>query len=229
MKNRPELVKSKRPCSILLKIAVIYLVIFSPASMGFTFAADKNSEPEVRYRGIINILPFYMAVNGLRLDYDISLNKNHWIQAGPVLFLAENDKNNYLAGDRYSRHSGAGMHLYHRYYPGEGFGNIPVYISYGGMWHYNHLLYNEKLDGIEYERYSAFQKFGADVIIGLYGVAADRLLIDLYTGMGVRFTTMTSDAEEPSTFNNGFFGPGYSGNILILGIRIGFLMAPSNE
>jgi hypothetical protein len=229
MKNVSLRNQTNIPGSYLLKIAVLILFIVFPASIGIAFASDKTSEPEVKYKSVINILPAYLSVNGMRLDYDIALTRNHWIQAGPVLFLAENKTGRYLAGDKYLQHFGAGLHLYHRYYPGQGFQNTPVYISYGGMWHYNHLEYNKESSGIESDRYSAIQKVGADVIIGFCWVAADRLLIDFYTGMGVRYSTLTTDAPEPSRFNDGYFAPGYSGNVLLLGVRIGFLMSPASN
>jgi hypothetical protein len=222
-----KIIKTFNGSSLLIKSITFFLIVFiSVVGMSNACLANGAEEPETEYRGAINILPLYLIVNGLRMDYDVSINRNHWIQAGPVIFLSESDSYKFLGGDEYFRHTGAGLHLYHRYYPGEGFMKTPVYISYGGMWHYNYLQYNESRGSLEFERYSAINKFGADIIIGYYGVYAGRLMIDFYTGMGIRYSLLESDAEKPSKFDRGYATPGFSGNILIMGLRIGLLTAP---
>jgi hypothetical protein len=187
----------------------------------------QNQEPTTHYRAMVSILPLYLTVNALRLDLDYSINRNHWIQAAPIFFLSDNtNNNNLLASHDFMQQRGAGLHLYHRYYPGEGFGYNNVYISYGAMWHYNNLTYNETISGRPVERFSAINKVGADLIMGLYFLAADWICLDFYTGMGLRYASFNSDAEKPLKFNDSHLEPGFSGTIFIIGMRIGFTFAP---
>lgn len=226
MKKRQKYFKAIIYNSIMKKLTISVMILLIS---GIGMMAQSQELPETEYKGAINLLPVYLFVNGLRVDYDFSINRNHWIQAGPTIYLSEHKSERYLAGDEYLRHTGIGLNLYHRYYPGDGFRTNNVYISYGGNWHYNHLQYNEEVGAREHERYSTLQKYGADVIMGFYSVAAERLLIDIYAGMGIRYSVLSSDADSPHEFNNGYFSPGFSGNILVMGIRIGFLTFPSKN
>jgi len=209
-----------------LVMLLIMLFTFSPDTRALSNV--QNDEPEKNYRGMISILPLYMTVNGLRLDLDYSLNRNHWIQAAPVFFLGDNSNDKtFLSHNDFLQQRGGGLHLYHRYYPGDGFGYNNVYVSYGAMWHYNNLTYNETLSGRSFERYTAINKVGADLIMGLYFLAADWICMDFYTGMGIRYSSFQSDAVKTKKFNSSHMEPGFSGTIFIIGMRIGFTFAPA--
>jgi hypothetical protein len=226
MKKRRKNFKAISFTTIMKKITISAMILLIS---GLGMMAHSQELPETEYRGVINLLPAYLFVNGLRVDYDFSINRNHWIQAGPTIYLSENKSERYLAGDEYLRHTGIGFNLNHRYYPGGGFRANNVYISYGGSMHYNHLEYDEEVGSLNSKRYSTIQKFGADVVMGFYSVTAERLLLDIYAGMGIRYSVLSSDADTPHEFNNGYYSPGFSGNILVMGIRIGFLTFPSKN
>jgi hypothetical protein len=226
MKKRRKYFKAIIYTSIMKKITISVMILLIS---GLGMMAHSQELPETEYKGVINLLPVYLFVNGLRVDYDFSINRNHWIQAGPTIYLSENKSERYLAGDEYLRHTGIGFNLNHRYYPGGGFRANNVYISYGGSMHYNHLEYDEEVGSLNSKRYSAIQKFGADVVMGFYSVTAERLLLDIYAGMGIRYSILSSDANTPHEFNEGYYSPGFSGNILVMGIRIGFLTFPSKN
>jgi hypothetical protein len=46
-------------------------------------------------------------------------------------------------------------------------------------------------------------------------------MLDVYAGMGVRHAFFISDEANPKKYNDTYFDYGYSGNILILGMRFG--------
>lgn len=211
-----------------MRILLINIVL----CLGFltVYAEDPKEQPiPAHYSGgVISVLPTYMLVNGLRVDYDFALTPNHRIQLGPVLFFMDRqfDFNDNIMG--INRQTGAGLHLYQRYYPGDGFGNTPVYIAYGGLWHYNHLTWNETIGINEFERYTTINRVGGDVIIGLHVMAANVLMLDFYTGLGLRHSTYKSDAQYPDFFRGTWFSPGFSGTLMILGVRIGVYTGKKN-
>jgi len=187
--------------------------------------AQQESSPK-KYRGIAAFQPLVFTVNGLRLDYDLAITQNHWIQAGPVLFFNESQNGNtgnYLWDSKFLRHTGAGLHLSHRYFPGKGFRQTPVYIGYGLMYQHHNIQYLESTSAGDFSRFTAIDRAGVDITIGLVAIAADIMLVELYTGMGIRLTQNTSDAETPRLYDNSYIFPGYRGNILLLGMRIGFI------
>ncbi len=176
---------------------------------------------------VISFVPQYFAVNGLRLDYDLSFNPNHWLQMAPVFFYRNSPSDGGLSYDRFNSQKGAGLHIYHRYYPGEGFGKSTIYLGYGPVYHYNHLHYDQTTDNISYERYNSIHKTGLDGIIGFYTLLSDNMMVDFYFGMGFRYSFLSSDANSPLKFNTTYSDFGYSGNIFVFGFRIGFITGNS--
>lgn len=191
-------------------------------AVNVSYASTPNNEEPPTPRAIFAIQPLYLLSNGLRLDYDRKINKNHWIQISPILFFSHNTSEKQLSGDRYDKQQGAGLHLYHRFYPAKGFAQSQYYISYGPMWHFHDISYQEPNQPEAESLSTSIHKFGADVIIGYHSLSTDNIFIDLYTGLGFRFTDISTSSDNPRNFNQNYWGPGYSGNILILGMRIGF-------
>jgi hypothetical protein len=205
--------------NFLFPLLITLLVLIS--GTGKSHSQVEDDKPV--YRSTINFLPLYMFVEGLRIDYDRSITRNHWIQAGPVIFLNDNQHRSLLY-DYPTRQQGVGLHLYHRYYPGRGFGETPYYISYGGVWHYNNMSYEEPIDGFRTPVKTKLHRGGPDVIIGISGKIGGRLVIDLYTGMGLRFVSFSSDTDDSYRFDEVQIMPGYAGTVFLMGIRLGFAM-----
>lgn len=170
---------------------------------------------------IIAVQPMYTAISGMRLDVDITLHEKHSIQLSPILFYSNNFSGSDISGVYFNRQRGAGFHLYHRFYPGEGFGKSKFHISHGPIWHYNYINWEETIPGTKAERYNSIHKLGWDVMIGRYFISSDRLMLDIYTGMGLRHSILATDAENNHNMDNNYWSPGYSGAILLVGFRLG--------
>ena len=171
---------------------------------------------------VVSIVPHFLAKNGLRFDWEYARDTNHWIQVSPVIFLNDNPYGGSVLGRQMDRQTGIGLHLYHKYYPGEGYGITRTYISYGLVWHFNHLQYNSKDVIGQSGNYTRINQYGADVLIGMVALTHSRLTVDVFTGLGIRFADFTSDSDTPELFNNGFGTLGFAGNTLLLGIKIGY-------
>jgi hypothetical protein len=212
-----------------MKANKIFMIVFLWGLMVTVVSVPAIAQQETsskKYRGIVAFQPLIFTINGLRLDYDLAITQNHWIQAGPVLFFNESQNENtgnYLWDSKFLKHNGAGLHLSHRYFPGQGFGQTPVYISYGLMYQHHNIQYLESTSSGDFRRFTAIDRAGVDITIGLVAIAGEILLVDLFTGLGIRVTQNTSDAEKPKLYNDGYIFPGYKGNILLIGMRIGFI------
>jgi len=170
---------------------------------------------------IFAVQPMYTAINGMRLDVDITLHKNHSLQLSPILFYRNTLSSANISGVESDRQKGAGFHMYHRFYPGEGLGPSKFYLSHGPMWHYNYINWKETIPGTNAERYTSIHKLGWDVMIGRYLITSNQLFVDIYTGMGIRHSLTRTDAQNMREMNNNFSSPGYSGVIFLLGFRLG--------
>ena len=117
---------------------------------------------------------------------------------------------------------GAGIHIYHRFYPGgKNFDRGNVYISYGPIYQHLYFTYMEENNNVESEKYTRLERLGADIIIGVTAPIFDPLFIlDFYAGMGFRYAFIESNATEPKKFNNRMGDYGHIGNTLILGFRV---------
>jgi hypothetical protein len=209
-----------------MRIKFIYLTLIVFLITGNTVKASQperaetsDSLPSI----MIAIQPMYAFISGLRVDVDLILNRNHSLQFSPVLFYSNNFSGSEISGVFYDSHRGAGFHINHRFYPGEGLGRSKFYVSHGPMWHYNYITWEETIPGTQAERYNSFHRLGWDVMIGSYLITADRILLDVYTGLGIRHSIMRTDAENIHAMNYNYWSPGYSGAILLFGFRLGFV------
>lgn len=206
----------KKSYSALFLVFLFICVNTSNANEPFN-AAPADTLPAF----IFAVQPMYAAINGMRLDVDITLNKNHSLQLSPILFYRNNSSGTNISGAYFDRQRGAGFHLYHRFYPGLGLKQSKFYISHGPMWHYNYINWKETIPGTNAERYNAIHKLGWDVMIGRYFITNNQLFVDIYTGMGIRHSSIRTDAQNVQEMNSNYFSPGYSGVVFLFGFRLG--------
>ncbi len=179
---------------------------------------DKLSNKAENVTQFVSISPQYAFIDGFRIEVDKKINQNNWIQIAPIVFVR-----NSFPYENVKDLKGLGLHVYHRYFPGEGIEKYPVYISWGSVYHYHAINYEE--DGLidKVSKKTELHKFGFDVIIGLAFLTESNLVLDLYTGMGIRNTWTKSNSDNPLLFNDHLFDYGYSGVVPLLGIRIGIV------
>lgn len=166
---------------------------------------------------MISFVPQYAFINGLRLDYDFQLTKNNWIQLAPTFYVGKES----MDIGNFENIAGIGLHAYHRYHPGEGFGEVPVYLSFGPVYQYFHLEHEEWEMSKTILRNTHIHRIGLDVIIGIFSPVVNDFVFDVYTGIGLRHAFQTTDAVKARKFDDSIVDFGYSGSIFILGLRIG--------
>ncbi|MFW5754207.1 MAG: hypothetical protein ACOCV9_05335 [Marinilabiliaceae bacterium] len=208
------------------KVLLALLLTFSV----LTVASGQTKKDTIAPKSIISFVPQYLIKHGMRIDYDTRIKEHHWLQLSPQFYLRENSTHSHNGygqepsgyEDEYDFNQllGAGVHIYHRFYPTVSFEGHTAYIKYGLTWQYFNITYDEILFNNYVERYTQIHKSGADINFGVVTFINEFIGIDLYAGLGFRYSYRSSDADDPRKFNNFFDDYGYTGNILNLGLRL---------
>ncbi len=181
----------------------------------------KGQEEESSFDEVISFHPFHLVNNGIRIDYDRKIAKNHWIQIGPQFYAAEKNEDN--DGREYNELMGVGFSVYHRIYLGSKAPSLGTYFSYGATFSHFNLKYDEPTSsrtGVTSE--TSINKFGGDIVIGYQTQAFERLIIDVFAGLGGRYADRDFTGLTHKKFNKFLYDYGYTGNVILGGIRIGF-------
>lgn len=194
---------------IFILLSVLFLFRLSPA------------QEETTIDEVITFHPFHLVNNGIRIDYDRRIFNNHWLQFGPQFYASERAENR--DSRDYKELLGVGVSLYHRIYVGERKPSMGTYFSYGLTYSHFDLKYDEETPVAgNLLAETKINKFGGDIIIGYQTLAFDKLIVDIYAGLGSRYADRRYMGKTQRKFNKYIYDYGYTGNLLIAGIRIGF-------
>jgi hypothetical protein len=201
---------------MMKKIGLLILICIQSMLYVHALPDPIQEIDEKPVKHMLSFVPSYAFISGLRLDYDAKIVHKHWLQFAATFYARNESTLNSMDVDVDQNLIGAGFHLYHRYYPREGKVVPGLYISYGGVYQMFRATYHQEIN----EYYTNLQRIGGDVIIGFNGRFFNPLLIDFYTGLGLRYAILESDATRPKRFNDGMVDYGYAGSILLIGMRV---------
>lgn len=178
-------------------------------------------DEEKTFGEVLSFHPFHLVNNGIRIDYDRRIGNNHWIQIGPQFYAAERTEDNDFR--EYNELLGFGISIYHRIYVGDKKPSLGTYFSYGATINHFQLTYAEPTSSaINVISETQINKFGGDIIIGYQTKAFERLIVDVYAGLGARYADRNYTGATQKKFNKFMYDYGFTGNVLMGGIRIGF-------
>jgi hypothetical protein len=210
----------------ILLIAIIISIFFNTETQ-----AQKDT---VKLDGIIfSFVPQYLINRGIRLDIEKQITPRSFIQICPQFYLGEQkDRNSNdiyyndvsYDEDDFNKVTGGGLNIYHKIFANEDFLSKGVYFSYGVSYSYFEIEYFDEYLGNTINSTGTIQKVGGDLLIGYQFFFRNKLSIDLYTGVGTRFSEMDTDGEDSNRFNNNYFSYNYSGNLMHIGFRIGLIL-----
>ncbi len=173
------------------------------------------------YNDVLTFHPLHFINNGIRIDYDRKIYNNHWIQIGPQFYVSETTQYEDLREFKELR--GAGVSVFHRIYVGKDKPFSGTYFSYGFTYNHFALKYEEDDPTDEQAQGETnINKFGGDIIIGYQLQIVEKLIIDFYAGLGGRYSSRTFKGNSHKKFNDFMYDYGYTGNVVITGVRIGF-------
>lgn len=180
------------------------------------------------------IEPTYSFIHGLKLNFDFPLkSKRQYLITQPIIFF-NNNNNDLFESRNYESMQGFGLQLGHRIYLQPKNFLKSIYFQYNTLAHryktnHDELAPVESLqDGIYYTNFEQskfskkFTKTGFDVLFGKQYFMDDLFVFDIYTGVGFRYTIDTK-FKQFHDFSNYWTSIGYSGIVLIGGIRLGIV------
>jgi hypothetical protein len=190
--------------------------------------ANKAEAQSDSIKNHLMFVPHYLGFNGIRIDYERKISSNHWIQLSPELYFKEKSADSdyeedspfFETSSTLRKLVGVGVNAYHKIYLGISYRKPGAYISYGASAGYFEIEYANDY-GSGTTSFNAFPKIGGDVIIGYdIGFNKNLIMIGFYTGLGFRYS-FTDDDQIKKNFTRNMYDYAYSGNIFLIGIRIG--------
>ncbi len=185
-------------------------------------AQDEIAQDGIDYYRSITLVPQYLFINGIRIDFERRIKNRHWLQVCPQIYLRENSLGIFSAS--YDKLVGAGVLLYHKIYLNQEIDKQHgLYFSYGGGYNYYSLTYSygsPKTTGK-----TEINAISGHMIVGLQMVIHERILLDIFTGLSHTYSFKDLDKNNTKSykFNSSSVDYGYSGSSLLLGVKLGFL------
>jgi len=217
------------------KTAILFVVL---SFLFINLYSQYGDEQKTLKKHKISIVPQHLLINGIRVDFEISDNKNHSLLLTPQFYLrAKSEVNATPIGNNneYTSLLGAGLDIYSKL----NFQSptYPVYFAIGGGYNYFNLGFKDNI-WTTYTSYgNTFYRFDlADITqqihrinFGMmYGVEAQFLkflFADLYIGLGVKYSISSFDNENYNTnyFNETTIDFGFTGVVFLAGVKFGIM------
>jgi len=200
------------------------------------FAQDEvNLNPFPGVRQGLFLLPQYVAVSGIRIDYEIMTgNGEHWIVIAPQIY---SNSNGY---DQFDSFDGLGLNVYYKKFLSysrqqnqNGTSRTNIYFSAGPTVQYFNMKSIEEIpeefveDGVSYIRFNSQEhstkiyRLGVDANFGMQFIF-NQFSLDFFGGVGIRFA-LDENGNTMEYFNDYWTDFGYSGILLTGGIRFGLM------
>jgi hypothetical protein len=213
-----------------MKIVLIILVLLTST---FVFAQDEK--PFQREK-ILSMVPQYVFQDGFRVDYEFTLrdNRKSWLQFSPELFISTNGNN--MSDAVYISMRGIGLEVHHKYFMKEPNARYGFYFAYGGGFQFfgikndQNVQYTYSEYDTNYTSYrmeevnTTINRVLLNFVIGKQVVRYKPFIVDYYLGIGFRYS-MDKNMELMESYNETWFDNGYSGSLLVAGLKLGFNFA----
>lgn len=213
-----------------MKKLVLLTTIVSVLFINESFSQKDTTKIEGM---IYSFVPQYLINRGIRLDIEKQITQRSFIQFCPQFYLGEqkdyNSSDMYYNDvpydeDEFEKVTGGALNIYHKVFANPNFVENGIYFSYGLSYSYFEIEYLEEYLDNPINATGTIQKYGGDLLIGYQLFFRNKLSLDLYTGIGTRFSDMDTNAENKNRFNTNYFSYNYNGNLLHLGFRIGLIL-----
>jgi hypothetical protein len=202
------------------KAAIILFTALLPALLRAQ-EAQLTEKPSV----MISLVPQYAFQSGFRIDVDFPLNNHHWLQLAPVFYAGNNVEMSITTADKLA---GIGLHAYQRFYPDQLRDHSQPYLAWGPTYQFYALDYKVRKGNLIINKHNNINRLGVD-LTGGFVMHSSTFFFDFYAGAGIRQAFLSGDEETGEKFNDTFLDFGYSGVILVAGVRIGTSIKKSNQ
>jgi len=211
-----------------MKIILIILLSILTSTMSFA-----QEEQAFQREKILSIIPQYVFQNGFRVDYEFTLqnNRKSWLQFSPELFISTDGNN--LTSSNYKSMRGIGLEVHHKYFMKEPDERYGFYFAYGGGLQFfgikndQNVQFNYSEYDTNYTSYrmeevnTTINRVLLNFVIGKQVVRYKPFIVDYYLGIGFRYS-MDKNLDLMENYNQTWFDNGYSGSLLVAGLKLGF-------
>ncbi|MBW8333415.1 MAG: hypothetical protein K0M40_15420 [Prolixibacteraceae bacterium] len=210
-----------------MKLILVILVLLTST---IVFAQDEK--PFQREK-ILSIVPQYVFQNGFRVDYEFTLqnNRKSWLQFSPELFISTDGNN--MTNANYKSMRGIGLEIHHKYFMREPSERYGYYFAYGGGLQFFGIK-NDQSVQYTYSEYdtnyisyrteevnTTINRVLLNFVVGKQITWHKPFIVDYYLGVGFRYS-MDKNLELMEMYNQSWFDNGYSGSLLVAGLKLGF-------
>jgi hypothetical protein len=197
-----------------------------------------QEEQPFKREKIVSIVPLYVFQNGFRVDYEFTLQNNwkSWLQLSPELFISTNgseEPSTIFTSTTYNSMRGVGLEIHHKYFIKEVNKHYGYYFAYGGGFQFFGIKNDQSVE-YTYSEYdtnyisyrtenvnTTINRVLLNFIVGQQLVRSKPFIFDYYLGIGFRYS-MDKNLELMETYNQSWFDYGYSGSLLVAGVKLGF-------
>lgn len=227
------------------------ITILAILATAFSLKAQSNDSLQVEHSPLletnsdelhhfISFVPQFLIIDGARIDYEHRYNELHGFVLSATAYTGTLRDNLFFSSDEEEKRTGGSIEVLHKLYfnrelPVLGDYSTQVYLAHGPYYQRTTISYNgfswkdTQIDGLdvlqleEGEQTSNIDKIGYSIIMGAQLISTNRFTWEFYGGLGFRHSYITSSAasDEDKTFDEYWISPGYSGNLLLLGAKLG--------
>jgi len=184
-------------------------------------------------------VPQYIFKHGIRMDVELpSKNYSSWWVFSPQYFIDVSNfgnSNNFGSDEfkRYEQLHGFGFSVHRKNYFNREHVDKGLYLSGGiGFQHFNILANNEiwvqiNEDGLNYmqlikkNHHVKINKVLTEAVIGFQKEITSRLYIDIYVGVGLRYSLYDQPSGMDFKLNRNTIDYGYTGTAFVGGFKVG--------
>lgn len=219
-----------------MRLLQVYFLIFLLSVQNLSAQSLNSDDPFPGFRQSVFLVPQYVALSGIRVDYEHKLgNGQQWLVLAPQFY---SDRNGYESFDSFT---GIGLNAYYKKFLSHsirvndnGLHRTNVYFATGPVFQNFWMQSTEEVpeeyldNGVNYIRYNQSEvktkifRTGVNADFGVQYIF-DRFSIDFYGGVGIRFA-FDDNGNIMVFFNDYWTDFGYTGFLLDGGIRLGFMM-----
>jgi hypothetical protein len=218
----------KKNILLLIGLCFLFLNLYS----------QYGDDQKTLKRFKISIVPQHLLINAVRVDFEMINKKNISLLVTPQFYLrAKSDVNVTPIGgsNEYSSLIGGGIDIFNKV--SFQTSTYPVYFAIGGGYNYFNIGFKDNIwttytsYGNTFYRYDLtdltqqIHRINFGMLYGLEAKFLNFMFVDLYIGLGVKYSISSFDNElyNINNFNKTMIDFGFTGVVFLAGVKFGII------
>jgi len=212
-----------------MKKAIIVLIAIvgslSIQAQETAFSARENSN-----KYIWSIVPQYTAESCMRMDIERRLNNGTSIIVAPRFYVKSSDS---WEGNNDGKMAGIGGEIFHKLRINSLENSYRGYIAYGVLYNFYDVISSETTwepstsmgvptsEAVVEDKHNGVNKMGPNLAIGLEMEPVERLIIDIYAGVGARYSFVSYGDKTFIDNHTSILDIGFTGILPLAVVKVG--------